>query len=57
MSLEARLHCFLQDHKGERIHINHLAKRLHCRPDAIIHKLELFHWCPCGEGYFMDGST
>jgi hypothetical protein len=53
MSLEARLHRYLEEHKGERIHIKQLAKRFNSLPDAIIHRLELLHWHPCGEGYFV----
>lgn len=55
MSLEARLHRYLQEHRGERIHIKQLAKRFNSLPNAIIHRLELFNWRHCGEGYFMYG--
>lgn len=57
MSLEARLDCYLQEHKGERVQIRHLVKRFNSLPNAIIHKLELLHWHPCGEGYFIHDSA
>jgi hypothetical protein len=56
-SLEARLDRYLQEHKGERVHIKQLTKRFKSLPNAIIHKLELFHWRPCGGGYFINDST
>ena len=57
MSLEARLDRYLQEHKGERVQINHLVKRFDSLPNAIIPRLELFHWRSCGEGYFIDDTT
>jgi hypothetical protein len=56
MSLEARLDRYLQEHRGERVQIQQLTKRFNSLPDAIIHKLELFHWHPCGGGYFIHDA-
>jgi hypothetical protein len=56
MSLEARLDRYLQEHRGERVQIQQLTKRFNSLPDAIIHKLELFHWRPCGGGYFIHDT-
>ncbi len=52
MSLEAHLDRYLQEHKGERIHITQLAKRFKSLQPTIINKLESFHWRSCGGGYF-----
>ena len=53
MSLEARLDRYLQEHRGERVQVQQLTKRFNSLPGAIIHTLELFHWRPCGGGYFI----
>jgi hypothetical protein len=57
MSLEARLDRYLREHKGERVHFRQLAKRFNSLPEMIISRLELLHWRPCGEGYFINGQT
>ena len=56
MSLEARLDRYLQEHKGERVHITQLSNRFKSLPNAMIQKLTLFHWRPCGGGYFINDS-
>ena len=56
MSLEASLNRYLQEHKGERVHIIQLSKRFKSLPNAMIQKLKLFHWRPCGGGYFINDS-
>jgi hypothetical protein len=56
MSLEARLDRYLQEHSGERVQVQQLTKRFNSLPCAIIHTLELFHWRPCGGGYFIHDS-
>jgi len=56
MSLEASLDRYLQEHKGERVHITQLSKRFKSLPIAMIQKLKLFHWRPCGGGYFIHDS-
>ncbi len=57
MSLEAHLDRYLQEHKGERIHITQLAKRFNSLPQTIISKLELLNWRSCGGGYFSYRLT
>jgi hypothetical protein len=54
MSFEASLDRYLMEHKGERIHIQQLTKRFNSLPNTIIHKLKLFHWRPCGGGYWYS---
>jgi hypothetical protein len=54
MSFEASLDRYLNEHKGERIHIKLLTKRFNSLPNTIIHKLKFLHWHPCGEGYWVS---
>jgi hypothetical protein len=56
MSLEASLDRYLQEHKGERVHIIQISKRFKSLPNAMIQKLISFHWRPCGGGYFIHDS-
>ena len=53
-SFEAGLDRYLQEHKGERVHIRQLAKRFNSLPNTIIRKLKLFNWRPCGGGYWYS---
>lgn len=57
MSLEARIDRYLHEHKGERVQVRHLVKRFNSLPGAIIRYLELYHWRPCGEGFFIDDTS